>query len=236
MKTAMILAAGRGERMGDLTAKHPKPLLKVHGHFLIEYAISSLKQAGIREIVINVSYRGDQIMSALGDGEKYGVNIIYSVEEERLETGGGIFQALPLLGDEPFIVVSSDIITDYPLSNLPAHPDGLAHLIMVSNPPYHLDGDYGLRDGKIDLNVSPMLTYSNIGIYRPELFSRCEAGHFRLNTILNPAISAGQVTGEHYQGAWYNIGTPEDLKEINERARGDSNSRPLASETNTLSS
>ena len=134
---AMIFAAGRGERMRKLTELLPKPLLHVAGHYLIEYAICNLKRAGIREIVINVSYRGEQIKDALGNGERYGVNIVYSEEKERLETGGGIVQALPLLGDEPFVVMSSDIITDFPLQNLLHYSNSLAHLIMVPNPPYH---------------------------------------------------------------------------------------------------
>ncbi len=235
MKKAMILAAGRGERMRDLTAEVPKPLLKIGGHYLIEYAISSIKQAGINEIVINVSYQGEKIMAALGDGANYGIKILYSIEPERLETGGGIFQALSLLGNEPFLVMSSDVITDYPLSNMPQNPDGLAHLMMVNNPVYHPHGDYGLRNGKIALDTAPALTFASIGVYRPELFEGCAAGHFRLTKVLNPAISSGRVTGEHYRGLWYNIGTPEDFAEINQRAREDSNLRPLASETNTLS-
>lgn len=235
MKHAMILAAGRGERMGELTAKLPKPLLRVGGHFLIEYAIFNVKRAGIKEIIINLSYLGEQIKKALGDGTQYGVKILYSEELERLETGGGIFRALPLLGQEPFLVVSSDIITDYPLKQLPQHPDGLAHLVMVSNPSYHPCGDYGLCDGKINFESRPTLTFANIGVYRPELFSVCKAGNFRLTKVLNPVISAGRVSGEHYQGLWYNIGTPDDLTEVGQRAREDSNLRPLASETNTLS-
>jgi len=215
MKKAMILAAGRGQRMGELTAKCPKPLLRVNGRYLIDYAISSIKLAGIREIVINVSYHGDQIKNALGDGMQHGVSITYSEEAERLETGGGIFQALPLLGTEPFIVVSSDIMTNYPLWELPQQPQGLAHLVMVSNPVFHPEGDYGLQDGQIGLDVGQKLTYANVGVYRPELFSQCEAGYFRLTKVLNPAIAAGQVSGEHYHGAWHNIGTPADLAAVN---------------------
>lgn len=232
MKKAMILAAGRGQRMGELTTNLPKPLLRVAGHYLIDYAIFSIKQAGIQEIIINVSWHGEQIKTALGDGSQYGVKILYSEEVERLETGGGIFQALSLLGTEPFLVVSSDVITDYPLGELSQRPEGLAHLVMVSNPDYHSQGDYGLRDGRLELDASQKLTYGNVGVYRPELFASCLAGHFRLSSVLNPAIAAGKVSGEHYQGKWHNVGTPVDL----ERAREDSNLRPLASETNTLSS
>ncbi|MBX3708170.1 MAG: nucleotidyltransferase family protein [Gammaproteobacteria bacterium] len=215
MKRAMILAAGRGERMGDLTARVPKPLLRVAGHYLIEYAIFSLKRAGIDEIVINVSYLGEQIKNALGDGAQYGVKIFYSEEPKRLETGGGIFQALPLLGKEPFLVISSDVMTDYPLERLLQAPDGVAHLVMVPNPIYHPKGDYGLRGDRIDINAGPTRTFANIGVYKPELFADCKAGHFRLTNVLNPAIVAGRVTGELYQGQWYNVGTSNDLAEVN---------------------
>lgn len=207
---AMILAAGRGERMGALTANTPKPLLRVGDHYLIEYAIASVKRAGIQEIVINVSYLAEQIKQAIGDGEKYGVSIVYSEEAERLETGGGILQALPLLGDDPFMVLSCDVIADYPLMQLPKEPDGLAHLVMVANPHYHPRGDFALVDGKIKLD-EPKLTFGNISVLRPELFAACTAGHFRLTKVLMPAIEKAQVSGEYYQGLWYNIGTPEDL-------------------------
>lgn len=211
MKRAMILAAGRGERMGELTASTPKPLLRVDGRYLIEYAIESIRNAGIKDVVINVSWHSDQIKSAIRDGSEYGVNIKYSEEAERLETGGGILQALPLLGDQPFLVMSSDIITDYPLHELPQHLAGLAHIVMVSNPHYHPNGDYGLKDGNIALNANEKFTHANIGVYSPNLFANCTPGHFRLTHVLNPAIEAGKVTGEHYQGLWRNIGTPKDM-------------------------
>lgn len=213
MRRAMILAAGRGQRMGKLTEFLPKPLLYVQGRFLIEYAISNLKQAGIEEIIINVSYRAEQIKASLGDGSRYDVKIIYSEEKERLETGGGIFQALPLLGSHPFIVMSSDIITDYALSQLPQELDGLAHLVLVNNPVYHLQGDYELANKRISLG-SPKLTFANIGVYHPDLFANCKPGHFRLTHVLNPAIEKELVTGEHYQGKWHNVGAPDDLKVV----------------------
>lgn len=229
---AMILAAGRGDRMGKLTVNTPKPLLRINGHYLIDYAIANIKWAGIHEIVINISYHAEQIKTALGNGERHGVSIIYSEEKERLETGGGIFQALPLLGSRPFLVMSSDIITDYPLQKLFCYSESLAHLLLVNNPPYHPYGDFGLRDGNIDTDARPTYTYANIGVYRPEFFTDCEPGYFRLAQVLKPAISSGLVTGELYHGMWHNIGTPDDLV----RAREDSNLRPLVSETNTLSS
>lgn len=235
MMRAMLLAAGRGERMGDLTQDRPKPLLQVGGRYLIEFAIFQLLKAGIREIVINVSYCHEQIIAALGDGGRYGVDIVYSEEAERLETGGGIFRALSLLGDRPFLVMSTDIITDFPLLQLPKEPVGLAHLVLVKGPCFHLKGDFGLCNGRIDLGPRPLHTFANIGVYRPELFHNCQEGRVRLRSILVPAIQKRQVTGELFQGMWYNIGTPEDLRAINFRAREDSNLRPLASETNTLS-
>ncbi|OGT56706.1 MAG: hypothetical protein A3F14_00990 [Gammaproteobacteria bacterium RIFCSPHIGHO2_12_FULL_43_28] len=211
---AMILAAGRGERMGVLTAKTPKPLLKVGQHYLIEYALSNLKRAGVIEIVINIAYHATLIKNALGDGRRYGLTIHYSEEENRLETGGGIFKALPLLGDEPFLVMSSDIITHYPLEKLPRQLTGLAHLVMIANPSYHPNGDFGLRDGIIDQSAKPTFTFANIGVYHPDLFSNCKPGYFPLKDVLLPAISDGRVTGEMYAGSWYNVGTPADLQVV----------------------
>lgn len=212
---AMILAAGRGERMRELTLNTPKPLLKVRGRYLIEYAILRLVKAGVSDIVINISYHGQQIKEALGDGSRYGIRLHYSEEPERLETGGGIFQALPLLGKEPFIIVSGDVITDLPLEDLPKQLQGLAHLVMVDNPSYHPKGDFGLLDGKINLTAKPTLTYASIAVLHPDLFKGCEPGVFRLFSLVIPAIERQQVTGEYYQGKWYNIGTPEDLNEVN---------------------
>ncbi len=207
----MILAAGRGERMGALTQQTPKPLLKVASQYLIQYAIASLRTAGIHEIVINISYEAQQIKTALGDGSRFGVNLVYSEESERLETGGGIVQALPLLGEQPFVVMSSDIITDYPLKNLPQHLSGLAHLVMVTNPAYHLHGDFGLQREWLTHAAKPTLTYANFGVFHPDLFAGCNIEPFRLANLLHPAIAARQITGEHYQGKWLNIGTAQDL-------------------------
>lgn len=215
---AMILAAGRGERMGELTQHTPKPLLKVNGHYLIEYAIRQLQQAGICEIVINVSYLAEQIKTALGDGSQYNVAIAYSEEEERLETGGGIFQALPLLGEDPFIVISSDIITNYPLQQLPKDPKGLAHLVMVDNPSYHPQGDFGFQNEYLTMDTQPTFTFGNIGVYRPDLFSHCQPGHFRLGALLKPAIQQNKITGEYFSGLWYNVGSPQDLISFNQTA------------------
>lgn len=212
----MILAAGRGERMGMLTADVPKPLLRVNGSYLIEYSLRSLANAGIREIVINISYRGEQIKHALGDGSRYGVHIHYSEEITALETGGGIYQALPLLGSEPFIVLSCDVMTHFPLEKLPFNPVGLAHLVLVDNPVYHPVGDFCLRENQVYYGTGPTFTFGNIGVYRPELFAHSQPGKFRLGDLLREAIQQNKVTGEYYSGVWHNMGTPADLDAINE--------------------
>ena len=232
---AMILAAGRGIRMGHLTDQLPKPLLTVGVHRLITYAIFALKRAGVTDIVINVSYQGKRIKEALGSGKDYGVTLTYTEEPERLETGGGIFNALPLLGREPFLVMSSDIITDVSLSAFVKQATGLAHLLLVNNPPYHPKGDFGLHAGCVNETTQPFLTFANVSYLHPDLFADCRPGRFPLVQILKPAVLAGHVTGELHRGLWYNIGTAADLAWLNERAREDSNLRPLVSETNTLS-
>lgn len=218
---ALILAAGRGERMGSLTTSTPKPLLRVAEHYLIEYAILNVKRAGIRDIVINLFYHGQQIKDALGDGGHYGVNISYSEETEKLEVGGGIRQALSLLGNAPFIALSADVISDYPLIQLPREPKGLAHLVMVDNPSFHPHGDFGMRDGWIDLDAQPKLNFGNIGVYRPELFASSPPGFLRWRDVVFPAIQSKQVTGEYYAGLWCNVGTPDDLKEVNDSIHED---------------
>ena len=211
----MILAAGRGKRMAHLTNEVPKPLLRVKNHYLIEYPIYSLAKIGITEIIINVAYLKEHIKSTLGDGSRYGIVIRYSEEEEALETGGGIFKALPLLGYDPFIVVSCDIISDYPLQNLEKKLSHLAHIILVDNPDFHLNGDFCLQGNNVLCAGDSKLTFANIGIYRPELFADCKPGKFRLGDLLREAILAKQVTGEHYTGLWHNLGTPDQLQVAN---------------------
>jgi MurNAc alpha-1-phosphate uridylyltransferase len=214
---AMILAAGRGERMRPLTDATPKPLLRIGGQTLIERHVHALARAGVRHLVINHAHLGGQIERALGDGRAYGVDIVYSPEPEgALETGGGIFNALPLLGTEPFLVLNADIWTDYPFTSLPVAIDGLAHLVMVSNPAHHPDGDFSLSAGKLAQRGPAMLTFSGIGIYRPQLFAGCTPGAFPLAPLLRTAMDAGQVSGEHYTGVWFDIGTPERLEAINQ--------------------
>ena len=213
----MILAAGRGERMRPLTDSTPKPLLRIGGQTLIEHHVHALVAAGIRELVINHAWLGAQIERALGDGAAYGVHIRYSPEgETALETGGGIYRALPLLGDSPFIAVNADIWTDFPFARLPRDPDSLAYLVMVSNPPQHPHGDFSLSEGRLSRQGPNMLTFSGIGVYRPRLFAGCADGRFPLAPLLRTAMDAGTVSGEHYNGSWYDIGTPQRLAEVNE--------------------
>ena len=213
---AMILAAGRGERMRPLTDTVPKPLLRIGGQTLLERHVHALARAGIAELVINHAWLGEQIEKALGNGEAYGVSIRYSPEgDSSLETGGGIMNALPLLGSEPFLVVNADIWTDFPFDSLPSQPDGLAHLVMVENPQHHPDGDFSLSEGWLSEIGPAMLTFSGIGVYRPEVFADCSPGAFPLGPLLRNYMAAGQVSGERYTGSWFDIGTPERLDAVN---------------------
>ena len=211
---AMILAAGRGERMGELTVATPKPLLKVAGQYLIEYSLRACKAAGINDVIINVSYHGGRIQAAIGDGAQYGLNVVYSVEPERLETGGGIVKALAFFEDQPFLVLSSDIITDFPLQTVMRAPAHKAHLVMVANPSFHAEGDFGICDGYANFDVSPKLTFANIGVYHPELFLHATPSRFPLNQLLFPAISQKLITAEQYHGRWYNVGSPKELASV----------------------
>jgi len=218
---AMILAAGRGERMRPLTDQTPKPLLDVAGKPLIQYHIESLREAGFRELVINHAWLGEQIVRYLGDGARFGVEIVYSPEPEgALETGGGIRNALPLLGDDAFLVVNGDTWTDYPCSSLNHSPQQLAHLVLVDNPPHHQQGDFSLERGRVSEDGEAALTFSGIGLYRPELFSGHAPGVFPLAPLLREAMRNGQVTGEHYTGGWMDIGTPQRLAELDEQLKG----------------
>ena len=215
---AFILAAGLGKRMRPLTDHTPKPLLMAGGKRLIEYHIEALVGAGITEIVINHARFGEQIEVALGNGSRYGAKIYYSAEGDHvLETGGGIVKALSLLGDAPFIVVNADVWTDYSFTHLPQQPDGLAHLVLVDNPEHHAVGDFILRDGKVySEGEGRKLTFSGIGVYRPELFSACTPGVFPLAPLLRQAMQQERVSGEHYAGRWMDIGTSERLAELDQ--------------------
>ena len=212
---AMILAAGRGERMRPLTDNTPKPLLEVGGKALIEYHLLALKKAGIHDVIINHAWLGEQIELRLGNGEQYGLRIGYSPEvPEALETAGGIIQALQWLGSDPFIVINGDIWSDYPLQQLPGSPDGLAHLVMVDNPLHNPQGDFCLINNSLQAQGKAKLTYSGIGVYHPDLFAGLEAGKRPLAPLLKNAMDKKLVSGEHYHGRWYDIGTPERLTEL----------------------
>lgn len=218
----MILAAGRGERMKPLTDAHPKPLLRAGGKALIEYHLENLAAAGFRDIVINTAWLGEQIPVHVGDGSRWGVRIAYSHEGwPALETGGGIFKALALLGNEPFLVVNGDVWTDWRIAapELPAAwcADTLAHLVLVSNPAHHPKGDFGLRGGRLIAAAPQRYTFSGMGFYHPGLFVGCQSGAFKLAPLLFGAIEAGHVTGELYTGQWCDIGTPERLRLLDQQ-------------------
>ncbi|MDH5231751.1 MAG: nucleotidyltransferase family protein [Gammaproteobacteria bacterium] len=211
---AMILAAGRGERMRPLTDQTPKPLLHAGGKRLIEYHIEALVAAGVEQIVINYSHLGEQIKNSLGDGSRFATHIVYSAEDNMLETGGGIFQALSLFGNEPFIVVNGDIWTDYDFSQLCLPESCLAHLVLVDNPPHNPQGDFHINQQMLDPELGPSYTFSGIGLYQPKLFENCEAGRFPLAPLLRQAIAQHQVSGEYFTGHWWDIGTPERLTSL----------------------
>lgn len=212
----MILAAGRGNRLRPLTDVTPKPLIEVRGKPLIVYHLENLHQAGINDIVINVRYLGDRIQDYLGNGARWGVKIQYSVESCELEVGGGINHALPLLNKSAFIIINGDIWTDYPLASLKSKAKGLAYLVLVDNPPHHLQGDYCLaQDGLLSRGSSPAFTYSGISILHPALFADCLSGaSFRLAPLLDKAAHTQKLFGEHYSGAWTDVGTIERLHQL----------------------
>lgn len=218
----MILAAGRGERMRPLTENTPKPLLPVGGKPLIEYLIESLNQAGFKEFVINHAWLGEQIEDSLGDGSRFASTIVYSAEGEPLNTAGGIIKALPLLGKEPFLLVNGDIWTDYSFSGLKEYSTmgQLAHLVMVDNPAQHPNGDYVLEsNGHLSLIESSKgeqetLTYSGLAVLNPLLFENLIVEKLPLANLYESAIKKQQITAEHYQGQWSDIGTVDRLNEL----------------------
>ena len=215
---AMILAAGRGERMRPLTDMVPKPLLPVGGKPLIEWHIKNLADAGFKEIVINIAHLGHLIPKTLGYGERFGVRLIYSDEQESgaLESLGGIVKALELLGDEPFLVVNGDIFCDYPFNPDFDLKEKLAHLVLVPNPPHNPDGDFGLEDSLLLNKSDTMFTFSGIGYYNPKIFHDISEKKAPLAPLLREYIDKKELSGELYEGIWHDIGTPERLKEINE--------------------
>jgi len=213
---AMILAAGRGERMRPLTDTTPKPLLKAGGKALIEYSIENLAAAGFKDIVINIAHLGRQIKEYCGDGCRWGVSIAYSDEgETALETAGGIAFALPLLGTEPFLVVNADIIYDFPLATLRDMKIDLAHLVLIDNPPHHPRGDFALMENCLLAEQgAEKLTFSGIGIYHPQLFQDLPFGPLKLRPVLDRALQQGRISGEKFDGMWLDIGTPERLQAL----------------------
>ena len=217
---AMILAAGRGERMGALTAAQPKPLLAIGGRPLIEHHVVRLAASGIDEIVVNLSYRGGQIRALLGDGSRYGLSISYSEEgEPPLETAGGIVRALPLLGDEPFVLVNSDVYTDFDFRVLVEVPRVPA-LVLVPNPAHHPHGDFGLdADGFVSASP-PLFTYAGMAVLDPRPFAILEPGRRPLKPVLDAAIARRELKGLEFSGLWLDVGTPERLAAARALAAG----------------
>jgi MurNAc alpha-1-phosphate uridylyltransferase len=223
---AIVLAAGRGQRLRPITDTTPKPLVPVGGKPLIVYHLEALLKVGIRDVVINLSWLGDRIRTALGDGSAYGVRISYSDEgPEALETGGGIFNALPLLGHEPFMVVNGDIWTDMDFGRVvhewkdDVTSGALARLVLVPNPTQHPRGDFGLDGNVVVQREVDRFTYSGVGVYTSELFAGCQPGKFPLLPLFNRAMAAARLRGELYRGEWCDVGTPERLAELDSRLR-----------------
>lgn len=215
---AMILAAGRGERLRPLTDTMPKPLIEVQGKPLLQWHIERLRDAGFTRLVINTSWLAEKIQAWAGDGSRFGVSVQFSHEGPTpLETGGGIVKALPLLGKESFLLVNGDIHTDFPFENLKHHlkHDDLAHLVMVANPPHHPEGDFHLSPlGRLRSRGRPKLTYSGIGIYRPDFFRECREERFPLLPWLRNAMQMEALSGEEYRGEWRDVGTLESLEKL----------------------
>jgi MurNAc alpha-1-phosphate uridylyltransferase len=212
---AMILAAGRGERLRPLTDTLPKPLVPVAGKPLIVYHLERLAAAGFREVVVNHAHLGYLIEETLGDGRRWGLSLRYSPERPgALGTGGGIRNALGLIGEAPFLVVNGDVWTDCPFERLHRAPCGLAHLVLVANPPHHPAGDFALDGKRVRLADGKRLTFSGVGVYRAELFAGAPEGAFALGPLLRAAVARGEVDGERYGGAWFDVGTRERLAEV----------------------
>ncbi len=219
--TAMILAAGRGERLRPLTDTTPKPLLPVGGKPLIVWHLEKLAAAGFERVVINHAHLGEQIEQALGDGGRWGLEIRYSAEEQALETGGGICKAMSLLGDGPFLVVNGDVFTDLDFGRLRLPAGALAHLVLVDNPPHNPKGDFRLdREGRVRGDGGPRLTFAGIGLYHPALFEGCRPERFPLAPLLLRHMACGKVTGEHHRGRWLDVGTPQRYRHLDQELSG----------------
>ena len=213
---AIILAAGKGERFGDITKTLPKPLIKLGDITLIEHNILLLKEYGFNDLVVNVSHLSDMIIDYLGNGKKYNVNIKYSIEKpEPYETGGGIQNALHLLGDSPFLVINADIYTNCNLSNISIEQNDLASIVMVKNPEHHIDGDFSLINGRIILANKNTMTYSGIGIYNPLIFSGIKSKKYKLSEILLKNIIKNKISGSEHTDIWFDVGDVKKLKNVN---------------------
>jgi N-acetyl-alpha-D-muramate 1-phosphate uridylyltransferase len=219
---AIVLAAGRGERLRPITDTLPKPLVPVAGKPLIVYHLEALARAGVRDVVINLSWLADKIRAALQDGSEYGVHITYSDEGPvALETGGGIFNAIQLLGPGPFMVVNGDTFTDIDFGAVQAraanHAGALAWIVLVPNPTQHPQGDFGLEGEQVVERQTGRFTYSGVGVYRPEFFEGCTGGKFPMLPLLKRAIAAGRLRGQLHEGEWCDVGTPQRLAELDKR-------------------
>jgi MurNAc alpha-1-phosphate uridylyltransferase len=213
---AMILAAGRGERLRPLTDSAPKALAEVRGQSLLERHLLAMSDAGIETVVINLGWLGEQIAARVGSGADYGLNVIYSPEYDGiLDTGGGIHRALPMLGREPFLVVNADIFTDMPLPEADFDEQTLGKLILVPTPAHKAHGDFDVVAGRLRNSEEPQLTYSGVAIYRPEFFANCEAGRFSVVPMLRTAADANLLAASEYSGAWVDVGTIERLESLN---------------------
>lgn len=232
-RRALILAAGRGERMRPLSDATPKPLLEAGGKPLVAWHIERLARLGVRDIVINIAHLADRFPAVLGDGSRWGVTLHWSLEAEgSLETGGGMLQARSLLGEAPFLLVNGDVWSDFDLGLLPEQPPGLAHLVLVDVPAEKQRGDFVLEpDGRVRADGSPLLTYAGIGVYRAALLDQWRSAvgdlpgaaadppRFPLAPLLRQAMARGQVTGQHHRGAWTDVGTPARLAALDRALR-----------------
>ncbi len=216
---AMLLAAGRGERLRPMTDSVPKSLIEVGGQSLLERHLETIRDAGITDVVINLGWLGEQIVARIADGSRYGLNVQYSDErDDVLETGGGIHHALPLLGDQPFAVVNADVYTDMPIPDVSFSANELGHLVLVPTPAYRDHGDFDLDAGLVRNGPSRVLTFSGVAVYRPEFFDGCEAGRFSIVPMLREAADDGRLQGSVYEGLWADVGTQERLDSINSRS------------------
>jgi len=213
---AMILAAGRGERLRPITESVPKALVEVRGESVLERHLRAVRAAGVNTVVINLGWLGDKIVERIGSGSRFGLNVIYSPEgDDVLETGGGIHRALPMLGEDPFLVINADIYTDMPLPTGAPQDGDFGHLLLVPTPAHKDSGDFALDEGRVRNEGDLMQTFSGVAVYRPEFFAGCTPGRFPLAPMLRAAAAADRLSGEIYAGLWRDVGTPERLRELN---------------------